>query len=89
LRRAGDQLRDLDAAAGTDGSSDPGVEHATAERALWKVIRAGRILVAADVLDHDCLAGFADDLHATRRGPRLASGEQGRPGPSSETEPHR
>ena len=64
LGRAGDQLRDLDATTGTDGSSDPGMEHATAERALWKVIRAGRILVAAGALDHDYLTGFADDLHA-------------------------
>ena len=64
LRRAGDQLRGLDAAAGTDARSDPGMEHAIAERALWRVIRAGRILVAAGVLEHDCLTGFADDLHA-------------------------
>ena len=64
LRRAGDQLRGLDAAAGTDAWSEPGMEHATAELALWKVIRAGRILVAAGALDHDCLTGFADDLHA-------------------------
>jgi hypothetical protein len=63
LRRAGDQLRDLDAAAGTDGSSGPGRGHAAAERALWTVIRAGRILVAAGALDHDYLTGFADDLH--------------------------
>jgi hypothetical protein len=53
LGRAGDQLRGLDAAAGTDGWSDPGMEHATAERALWKVIRAGRILATAGVLDHE------------------------------------
>lgn len=32
--------------------------------ALWKVIRAGRILVAAGALDQDYLTGFADDLHA-------------------------
>ena len=64
LRRAGDQLRDLDAAAGTDGSSGPGMPFVIAERALWKVIRAGRILVAAGALDRDYLTGFADDLHA-------------------------
>ena len=64
LRRAGDRLRDLDAAAGTDGSSDRGWERATAERALWTVVRAGRILVAAGALDHDDLTGFEDDLHA-------------------------
>jgi hypothetical protein len=36
LGRTGDQLHGLDAAAGTDAWSDPGVEHATAERALWR-----------------------------------------------------
>ena len=64
LRWAGNRLRDLDAAARTDGRSNPGIEHATLERALWKVIRAGRILVAAGALDQDYLTGFADDLHA-------------------------
>jgi hypothetical protein len=64
LRRAGDQLRCLDAAAGTDGASGPGSERATADRALWKVIRAGRILVAVGALDHDDLARFENDLHA-------------------------
>jgi hypothetical protein len=53
LGRVGDQLRGLDAPAGTDGWSDPGMEHATAERALWKVIRAGRILATAGALDHE------------------------------------
>jgi hypothetical protein len=64
LRRAGDQLRGLDAAAGTDGSPDPGIEHATAERALGKVISTGRILVAAGALEREYLTGFTDDLHA-------------------------
>ena len=64
LRRAGDQLRDLDAAAGTDGSSDPGMEHATAERKLGKVIRVGRILVAVGALDREYLTGFTEDLQA-------------------------
>ena len=64
LRRVGDQVCDLDAAAGTEGSSGPGIKHATAERALRKVIRAGRILVAAGVLDDDHLTGFENDLQA-------------------------
>jgi hypothetical protein len=64
LRRAGRHLRDLDAAASTDGSSAPGLEHATTERALWKVIQAGRILVAAGALDHDDVTGVMKDLHA-------------------------
>ena len=64
LRRAGKQLRDLDAAARTDGWSAPGMEHATAERALGKVIQAGRILVAAGALDHDDVTGLENDLHA-------------------------
>ena len=54
---AGNRLRDLDAAARTGGRSNPGIEHATLERALWKVIRAGRILVAAGALDQDYLTG--------------------------------
>ena len=65
LRRAGDRLRALDAAAGTDVWSDPGMApFATAESALWKVGRAGRILVVAGVLDQDYLDRFASDLHA-------------------------
>jgi hypothetical protein len=65
LRRAGDQLRGMDAAAGTDDWSDPGMEpFAIAENAQWKVIRAGRILVAAGALDQDFLGRLATDLHA-------------------------
>ena len=65
LRRAGDQLRALDAAAGTDLWSDPGMSpFATAEGAGWKVIRAGRILVAAGALGQECLDRVAGDLHA-------------------------
>jgi len=66
LRRAGDRLRGLDAAAGTDVRSDPGMApFAAAEGALWKVIRAGRILVLAGALDRDFLGRFATDLHGT------------------------
>jgi hypothetical protein len=65
LRRAGDRLRGLDAAAGTDVWSDPGMApFATAESALWKVGRAGRILVVAGVLDQDYLDRFGSDFHA-------------------------
>ena len=48
LRRAGDQLRGLDAGAGTGEWSDPGTApFAAAESAQWRVVRAGRILAAA------------------------------------------
>jgi hypothetical protein len=64
LRQAGGRLRALDAAAGTDVWSDPGMApFATSESATWKVGRAARILVAAGVLDQDVLAGFGSDLH--------------------------
>jgi hypothetical protein len=64
LRRAGDRLRGLDAAAGTDVWSDPGMApFTTAESALWKVGRAGRILVVAGVLDQDYLDRLWSDLH--------------------------
>jgi hypothetical protein len=64
LRRACAELRRLDAAAG-DVWADPGmVPFGTAEMAGWKVVRAGRILVAAGVLDQDYLDDVASDLHA-------------------------
>jgi hypothetical protein len=63
LRRAGDRLRGLDAAAGTDLWSDPGMAPFTAaESAAWKVIRAGRILVVAGALDRDFLGRVWADL---------------------------
>ncbi len=63
LRRAGDQLRGLDAAAGTGEWSDPGMApFAAAESALWRVVRAGRILAAAGALDRDVLDCFAGEL---------------------------
>ena len=65
LRQAGDQLRALDAAAGTDVWSDPGMSpFSTAEGAQWKVIRAGRILVAGGALGQECLDRVAGDLDA-------------------------
>ena len=36
----------------------------TSEMAGWKVVRAGRVLVAAGVLDQDHLDDLASDLHA-------------------------
>ncbi len=64
LRRAGDQLRRLDIAA-KDVWADPGMTpFRTLEGATWKVIRTGRILVAAGVLDQDYLDHVAADLHA-------------------------
>jgi hypothetical protein len=63
LRRAGDQLRGLDAAAGTGDWPDPGMApFAAAESAQWRVVRAGRILVAAGALDRDFLDRFAGEL---------------------------
>src|SRR5271170_6140644 len=64
LRQAGGQLRALDAAAGTDVWSDPGMApFTTAESAHWKVGRTARILVAAGALDEDVLVRFGSDLH--------------------------
>ena len=65
LRRTGDQLRGLDAAAGTDEWSDPGMApSAAAQSAQWRVVRAGRMLAAASVLDRDFLGRFAGELFA-------------------------
>jgi hypothetical protein len=65
LRRVGEQLRRLDAAAGTDVWSHPDMSlFATAEGAQWKVGRTARILVAAGVLDQECLADIADVFSA-------------------------
>jgi hypothetical protein len=65
LRRVGDQLRRLDAAAGADARSRPDMSlFATTEGAQWKVARTARILVAAGVLDQECLAGVTDVFSA-------------------------
>lgn len=62
LRRAGDQLRGLDAAG---GPSYPGMTpFAVADSALWKVGRAGRILAAVGAVDEDFLERLASELHA-------------------------
>ena len=66
LRRAADRLRGLDTADRPDDRADPGMApFATAERAQWKVIRAGRILVAAGALEEEFLARLAADLDGT------------------------
>jgi hypothetical protein len=64
LRRVGDQLRRLDAAA-EDPWADPGMPlFRIAEGASWKVGRAARILVAAGVLDQDYVHDAGADLGA-------------------------
>ena len=64
LRRVSAELRRADAAAG-DARADPRViPFGPAEMAYWKVLRAGRILVAAGVLDQDYLDHVAADLNA-------------------------
>jgi hypothetical protein len=63
LRQAADRLRGLDAAVRPDDRADPGMApFGTAEGAQWKVIRAGRILVAAGALEEDLLNRFSTDL---------------------------
>ncbi|HMI22971.1 MAG TPA: hypothetical protein VK594_00660 [Streptosporangiaceae bacterium] len=65
LRRAGERLRTLDAAAGTDLWSRPDMSlFATLEGAQWKVVRTARILVAAGVLDQECLDSVTSVLSA-------------------------
>lgn len=62
LRRVSTELRRADAAAG-DAQADPStMPFGTAEMAYWKVLRAGRILVAAGVLDQDQLDRIADEM---------------------------
>jgi hypothetical protein len=82
LRRAADQLRALDAAAGTGGLPDPGRSpFRTAENASWTIGRAGWILVAAGLLDRDYLAEVATDLHlATQVRSQLLLNEERRRG---------
>ncbi len=63
LRQAADRLRDLDTAVRPDDRGDPGMApFGTVEGAQWKVIRAGRILVAAGALEEDLLTRFSTDL---------------------------
>ena len=62
LRRVSAELRRADAAAG-DAPPDPSaMPFATSEMAYWKVLRAGRILVAAAVLDQEHLDRVAADM---------------------------
>ena len=72
LRRAGERLRALDAAAGTDLWSRPDMSlFATVEGAQWKVVRTARILVAAGVLDQECLVAVANELYAAIKNLRV------------------
>jgi hypothetical protein len=64
LRRAGHELRRLDAEPGTGTPGAPIMEaFAVASRAQWKVVRTGRILVAAGALDRDFLHRLASEFH--------------------------
>ncbi len=65
LRRAGAELRRLDAAAEDLGAADPSqIPFGILGGATWKVGRAGRILVAAGVLDPDYLHDVEEGLGA-------------------------
>jgi hypothetical protein len=83
LRRAGDQLRGLDAAGDADQWPNPRMTASTvAESALWTVIRAGQILVAAGALDQEYLGGVAADLlTAITARSRLPTGDRRAGGP--------
>jgi hypothetical protein len=83
LRRAGDQLRGLDAAGDADQWPHPRMAASTvAESALWTVIRAGQILVAADAIDQEYLGGVAADLlTAITARSRLPNGDRRAGGP--------
>jgi hypothetical protein len=83
LRRAGDQLRGVDAAGDADQWPNPRMAASTvAESALWTVIRAGQILVAAGALDQEYLGGVAADLlTAITARSRLPNGDRRAGGP--------
>ena len=66
LRRVSAELQRADAVGGTapGAQADPStIPFGPAEMACWKVLRAGRILVAAGVLDRDYLDHVAGDLN--------------------------
>ena len=65
LRRVGEQIRRVDAMAGIEARSREGMSlFGAAERAQWKVLRTARILVAAGVLDQECLDDVTSVLSA-------------------------
>ena len=65
LRRVGEQIRRVDAMAGIEARSREGMSlFGTTERAQWKVVRTARILVAAGVLDQECLDSVTSVLSA-------------------------
>ena len=83
LRRVSTELRRADAAA-ADAPPDPQtMPFGISEMAYRKVLRAGRILVAAGVLDQDHLDCIADEMQV----PATAEGEPSfhryRTGPSA------
>jgi hypothetical protein len=65
LRWVGEQIRRVDAMAGIEARSREGMSlFGTTERAQWKVVRTARILVAAGVLDQECLDSVTSVLSA-------------------------
>jgi hypothetical protein len=62
LRRVSTELRRADAAAAHAPPDPQTMPFGTAEMAYWNVLRAGRILVAAGVLDQDHLDRIADEM---------------------------
>jgi hypothetical protein len=65
LRRVGEQIRRVDAMAGIEARSREGMSlFGATERAQWKVVRTARILVAAGVLDQECLDDVTSVLSA-------------------------
>jgi hypothetical protein len=65
LRWVGEQIRRVDAMAGIEARSREGMSlFGITERALWKVVRTARILVAAGVLDQECLDSVTSVLSA-------------------------
>jgi hypothetical protein len=65
LRRVGEQIRRVDAMGGIEARSREGMSlFGATERAQWKVIRTARILVAAGVLDQECLDDVTSVLSA-------------------------
>jgi hypothetical protein len=65
LRRAGEQLRELEVASAPPDWHNAGVApFTTAENAEAKVVRAGRILLLAGLLDESYIDHVAAELHA-------------------------
>jgi hypothetical protein len=68
LRRVSGQLRALDARTAAGLSPEPGMDpFVTQSIAQWKVLRTGRILVAAGALDREFVDRVSADLHVAIR----------------------